>query len=48
MEDHQRLVGVEAEAGRVVNFQCSEAVIDMQSNRMGLVSDSVKDRTDKA
>lgn len=41
MEDHQRLVGVEAEAGGAVNLQCGEAVIDMQSNPIGLVSDTV-------
>lgn len=33
MEDHQRIVGVEAEASGAVDFECSEAVIDMQLNR---------------
>jgi hypothetical protein len=29
MEDHQRIVGVEAEASGAGNSQCGEAVIDM-------------------
>jgi hypothetical protein len=45
MEDHQRIVGVEAEASGAGNFQC-EAVTDMQSI-IGLVSDTVRFLTDR-